>query len=201
MATNKKFGGFQPQAYGRGGTITYVRRQVTSNNTNAIYLRDVVDFDTNGNVLGFATTGTRTTAIASVFMGCSYQDANGVRQGGKHLPAATTYTGTGIFPDDAIYASVVENVPGVKFRCSIDTVLTRAALDANCSINLAAGVNGFSQQDVNAASVNSTATLPIRLTDFYVGADVDLTSATNQHAVVLINAGVLEPALTTTGLA
>ena len=201
MPTNKKFGGFQPQTYGGpGGTVTYVRRQVTSNNALAINNRDVVDFDTNGNVLGFATSGTRTTAVASVAMGFSYVDANGVRVGSKNLPAATTYSGSGIFPDDAIYASVVENVAGVKFRCSIDTVLTRAALGANVSINLAAGVNGYSQQDVNAASVATTATLPLRLNDFVVAGDVDIASATHQHAIVVINAAVLEPALTTTGI-
>lgn len=198
---NRKFGGFLPHRYGSGGTLSYERRQVTSNNSNAIYLQDAVDFDTNGNVLGLATSSTRATSVFSVAMGVSYQDANGVRQGAKSLPASTTYSGTGLFPDDAIYCTVVENIVNVKFRTSIDTVLTRAALDGNFSINLAAGVNGYSQQDVNAASVNNTATLPIRLYQFVQAGDVDVASATNQHAIVTINVGIIEPAITTTGLA
>lgn len=199
---NRKHPGFYPMAWGDGGQVVYRRRQVTSNNSNAINLWDAVDQDTNGNILGFATSGQRTTSIASVMCGASFQDANGLRNGSKNLPASTTYSGTGIWPPDAIYVSVVDNVTNVQFRASLDTLLTRAALDGNVAINLAAGTSGISQQDLQASSINNTATLPIRLVDFVDSGENDLTSATNQWVMVAVNAGVQEPALSaSTGLA
>lgn len=199
---NRKHPGFYPMQWGDGGQVVYRRRQVTSNNSNAINLWDAVDQDTNGNILGFATSGQRTTSISSVMTGASFQDANGVRNGAKSLPASTTYSGTGIWPPDAIFVTVVDNVTNVALRCSLDTLLTRAALDANFAINLAAGASGFSQQDVQASSANNTATLPLRLVDFVNSAENDLTSATNQWVICAVNAGVQEPALSaSTGLA
>lgn len=193
-------GGFQPQRYGSGGTVVYRRRQITSNNSNPISCFDAVTQDTNGNLLGLGVSSTHSTAVSTVVCGVSYQDAQGNRAGYKNLPASTTYSGTGIWPTDAIFATAVDNVVGVAFYTSIDSATDRADIDANYSINLRAAVNGYSDQDLAEAGKNNTATLPFRFLDFVDKPGIDITAA-DVHVLALINAGTMEPALTTTGLA
>lgn len=196
---NTQHPGFFPMAFGTGGQVSYVRRRVLSNPSNPIGLQDLVNADTNGNILGIAA-GAQATAVDTCAMGVSYQDSSGHRIGAKNLPASTTYTGTGIFPDDGIYLMCVENAPLVKFRASVDDAITIADLRANCSIIGATPVNGLSAQEIDSSTKNSTATLPIRIIDFVDTPDSDPTLA-DAHVICTINAGVSEPALTTTGLA
>lgn len=196
---NKQHPGFFPMQYGHGGTIEYIRRRVLTNPSNPIGLQDLVNADTNGNILGIAA-GAQATAVDTCAMGVSYQDATGARIGAKNLPASTTYTGTGIFPDDAIYVMCVANAPLVKFRASVDDAIVLADLRANCSIIGATPVNGVSAQEIDSSTKNNTATLPVRIIDFIDSPEND-PAAADAHVVCTINAGFTEPALTTTGLA
>lgn len=191
---NTALSGFYPRMFGIGGSVTYRRRQITSNNSNPIGLWDAVDLDTNGNILGLGTSSVRATKVATVFAGVSYQDANGNRIGAKNLPSSTTYSGTGLWSPDAIFCTVVDNVVNVSFLASGDEALVRADIDAAYDINLGTPVNGLSVQEVDSSSKAATATKPIRLLDFIDSPGSDPTAA---HAAleVAINAGVLEPAL------
>jgi hypothetical protein len=199
MATNAQFPGFLPTGYGTGGSISYVRRRVLTNNTTAIGLQDLVTADTNGDILG-VPVGALATAVDTCMMGVSYVDANSQRIGAKNLPAATTYTSSGVNPANATFVSCVENAPLVKFRASIDAATVLADLRANYSILGAAPVNGVSRQEISGSSKNNTATLPVRLLEILdIPGESDPDTA-DCHVLCTINAGFTEPALTTTGL-
>jgi hypothetical protein len=196
---NVQHPGFYPTRNLGGGTVTYRRARVLSNNTNAIALQDAVTVDTNGNVLGQAQTGTLSTAVHAVAMGTFYVNADGVRTGAKQLPAATTYTGSTVDPENASYVFLTEGAHNVVFRCSVDAAITIADLGTNMGIALAPPVNGISSQELVGSTKATTATLPMRVTDFCFTAGVD-PDAADARVFAMINAGVIEPALTTTGL-
>lgn len=196
---NTQHPGFFPMAYGTGGQVSYVRRRVLTNNSNPIGLQDLVNADTNGNILGISA-GAQATAVDTCAMGVSYVDTTGARIGSKNLPAATLYTSSGVMPENATYLMCVENAPLVKFRASVDDAIVLADLRANCSIIGATPVNGISAQEIDSSTKNSTATLPVRLLEFVDSPDSD-PDAADAHVICTINAGFTEPALTTTGLA
>jgi len=196
---NVRHPGFYPaQVAVGGGSVTYVRRRPISNNTNAINCQDVVTADSSGDILGQATSGQLATKIDSVAMGVSYVDANGNRIGAKSLPASTTFAGTTFFPVNAPWVNCVENVVNVKFRCSLDAAAALTNLRNNFDINLRAGVNGYSQQDLRFASANTTATLPFRVVEMIEAGDSD-PDAADAHCFALANSGFTEPALNNTG--
>jgi len=196
---NVQHPGFLPCAYGTGGTVSYVRRRVLSNNTNPIGLQDAVKGDANGNVLGLGTSSTQSTAIDTVAMGVSYVNSSSERIGAKNLPASTTYTGSTVDPVNATYAFVVENAPLAKFRASADGAIAITDLRLNMEIILGTPVNGLSVQELDASTAATTATLPVRVLEFIFAADNDVDSA-DAHVYCTVNAGQTEPALTTTGL-
>jgi len=196
---NAQHPGFLPMSFGTGGTVSYVRRRVLTNNTTEIALQDAVNADTNGNILGISA-GAQATAVDSVAMGASYVNTSGERVGAKSLPAATLYTSSGIAPENASYVFCVENAPLVKYRASVDDAIVLADLRANCSVMAAAAVSGISRHEIDSSTKNNTATLPIRLLDFVYGPENDVDAA-DAHVICTINVGVTEPALTTTGLA
>ena len=197
---NTQHPGFYPSRATNGGAITYTRKRVITNNSAPIGLQDAVKIDTNGNVLGLGTSSTQSAAIQSVAMGVSYVDSTLGRISAKNLPASTLYTSSGIDPDNATYVFLVENPVNVIFRASVDEAIVLADLYSNMEIVLGTPSNGQSIQELDASTKANTATLPIRVVDFVFQSDNDVDSA-DAHVFCMVNAGQIEPALTTTGLA
>lgn len=193
---NLAIAGFQPARRSGGGTITYRRARVLTNNTLPINLFDAVVIDTNGNVLQASTT---TTAVASVQAGgASYVDATGVRTGAKGLPAATLYTSSGVAPENASYVFLVDNVLEVDFLASITTALVLTDMNNTTSFVAGTGTNLISAQTLDSAGVNTTATLPFRIQEFVIASDND-PDAASAHVFCKVNAGQWEPALEISG--
>lgn len=189
---NLALAGFQPARRSGGGTISYRRARVLTNNTLAINLFDAVVIDSNGDTLQASTT---TTAVSSVSNGASYIDANSIRVGAKGLPAATLYTSTGNTPDNASYVFVVDNSLEVDYVCSV-AALAIAMTDMNLNYAFVAGTgtNGISAQTLTATGRATTATLPFRVQDFVYAGDND-PDVIDCHVFAKINAGMWEPAL------
>jgi hypothetical protein len=73
-------------------------------------------------------------------------------------------------------------------------------MNKNVPFVLGAPSNGLSTHTLTLTGVNTTATLPFRLHDFYEAADNDQDIA-NPRVICQINAGMWEPALSaSTGL-
>lgn len=198
MATNVQLPGFYPSESNiGGGSIQYVRRRALTNGTNPIACQDAVKADGSADLLGLGVSSTFATAVDGVAMGCSYIDANGARVSRPNLPGSTAYTSTGVDPVNATYVFVVEGNDNVKYLCSIDTAMALTNLRNNFDINLAAGVNGYSQQELRAASASgSTATTPFRLVEFVFAGDNIIDSGSHVHVKAMINIGQSEPDLT-----
>lgn len=188
---NITYPGFQPYRKSSGGRIGYRRARVLTNNTNAIGLNDAVVIDTNGNTLHATSVN---TAVSSVAAGASFIDANGVRTGGKSLPAATLYTSTGNTPDNMSFVFVVDNSLEVDYVATIIGTLVRADLNNNVPFIDGTPSNGISTQTLNLTGEATTNTLPFRIQDFYEAADNDVDGA-NPRVLCKINAGMWEPAL------
>lgn len=196
MANNQK-GGFFPVGVRGGGSVEHARKRVLTNNTNAIFKGDaVVPVNDGGWVVATATN----TAIGSVSMGCSYVDSTGVRVPRHYLPAATTYSGSTVDPEAASYLYVVADAVNVEFEASADEALTLTNLLNNFELVLTVGstVTGYSKHEIDTSTAATTSTLPIRVTDFIFDGQNDVDSA-DVRVRCRINAGFVEPALTTTG--
>ena len=191
---NVQHPGFAPLKHVSGGNITYRRKRVLSSNTNAISLHDAVVTDSAGDCI-LATTAT--SAIASVACGVSYV-SSGSRIGAKSLPATTTYSGTTNDPLNASYVFIMEDAVSVLLRGSIDEAIVQTGLGINYKMVLGSATNGISGHELDATTPADTATFPFRVNDFIFepGNDVDAADA---HVECQINAGFIQPALTTTG--
>src|SRR5688572_23130264 len=133
---NLQVTGFIPARVIGGGTITYTRKRVLTNNTTAIFKYDAVKTVATGDVLVASATN---TAVASVAVGAVYTDAVGVRREAEYLPAATLYTSSGNAPENASYSIIVDNPVGVEFRASIDEAIVTAGLGVNYVMVLGTG--------------------------------------------------------------
>lgn len=202
MATNVQLPGFYPSESNLGGgSVQYVRRRALTNGTQPIACQDAVKADSSADLLGLGTTSTFATAVDGVSMGASYIDAGGARISRPNLPGSTAYTSTGVDPVNATYLFVTEGNDNIKYICSIDTAMALTNLRNNFDINLAPGVNGYSQQELRAASAATTSTLPFRLVEFVFAGDNIIDSGAHVHVKAMINIGQSEPDMTAnTGL-
>lgn len=124
--------------------------------TTSIFFGDVVKLDGTGYIQ--KDTGTSTLTPYGIFVGCRYiEPATGFALDSQYWPASTT---TGF----TVYAKVVTNPFGV-FQIQADGALTLGAMGANAAIVQTAGTasNGKSRNALNASSVNTTSTLPLRI--------------------------------------
>lgn len=191
---NVQVPGFVPYTKGNQ-TVECVRKQVASNNTDRICKGDAVD-----SVGGSGAVYAHTTEAGEVYSvqwgGASYMSGS-ERLERPALPAATTYSGTGVNPVDASYIYCVDDMVNTKFRASVDEALALTDLGLNYQMVLTVGTGSFSKHELDATSRNTTATLPWRALDFapldYVNFN-DITAA-DAHVIVLANAGLREPAL------
>lgn len=198
MATNVALPGFYPSESNLGGgSISYVRRRALTNGSNPIACQDAVKADSNADILGLGTSSTFATAVDGVAMGVSYIAADGTRVARANLPGSTAYTSTGVDPINATYVFVTEAADNIKYLCSVDTAMALTNIRNNFDINLAAGVNGYSQQELRAASASgATTTTPFRLVDFVFAGDNIIDSGTHVHVKAMINIGQTEPDMT-----
>src|SRR6267142_1023933 len=107
MANARKLG-FLPTRMTSGGTITFRKGRVLTNNTVAINFGDSIKRAATGDFVA-CTAGTDELILASsVAQGVVYPQANGTRIEAKGLPAASLYTSTGVWPDNGSYVYMVD---------------------------------------------------------------------------------------------
>lgn len=187
--------GLQPARRMDEGPITTDAGRVLNNNTTAIFLYDAIVRASGGDYV-VATTGT--TAIASVAMGAKYLNTQNQMVEGKYLPAATLYSGTIVDPAQASYVYKVQEPLLTQFVASVDAAIALTDLNLNYAITLTAGstTTGLSGHVLTATGRAVTATIPIRVREFVLGAPENDPDAALAHVFCTINAGMDEPALT-----
>ncbi len=193
MANARKLG-FTPTRMTSGGTITFRKGRVLTNNTVAINFGDAMKRAATGDYVA-CTTGDELTFVASVAQGAVYTRADGTRIEAKGLPAATLYTSTGVWPDNASYVYMVDQATLCEFEANMTTAAT-VLTDFNLNFPqiLTASTTLFSKHELNHTTGVVTATVPWRLREYVQRADNDL-SLTDCKVLVMINAGQDEPAV------
>jgi hypothetical protein len=137
-----------------------------------IFYGQPVSINTSGVVI--ADTGTSNvaaTGVVGVFVGCTYTDPNlKYKLFRQNWPTGTVAT-------DA-YAYVVDD-PDVVMQIQADDAVAQTALGANIGFSTFAGdtATGNSETSADAASINTTATLPLRIVGFVDGPDSQVGDA------------------------
>lgn len=187
--------GFIPTRQTGGQTITLRKARVLTNNTLAIGYGDGVKFAATGDIVACAAGTDESILLASVAQGVVYTQANGTRIESKALPAATLYTSTAVWPDNASYCYIVDNATTCEFEANI-TNGPIALTDLNQNVSMVLTTYNtttlFSKHELNFTGHNTTSTLPWRIREFVIRADNDL-SLTDQKVIAMINAGQAEP--------
>lgn len=166
-------------AYNTQGFNTY--RIASAYNTSIRY-GDVVKLVTDGTVE--KDTGTTALTPLGVFLGCEYTIPGTLnyRVWSQMWPANTV--------DTTAFAYVLDDLGGV-FRMQANGAVTQAALGANAAIVQGTGSDAFgiSRNSLNAASIATTNTLPLRIVGFYEGPSSAVGDAFTD-LLVKFNAGV-----------
>lgn len=204
MATTPSFTGFHPWGNAGSASTQLSRRRVASNNGTAIFKGDAVKYTAAG-VIGLAAA---TGGFSSVAQGADYFDStiNG-RRSNPYLPASTTYSGT-VFDDygntDESYIFMVLDPVNTRFQgqYSAGTVAT-TDITKNADIVLGAGstVNGISGHTIDQTTLNTTATLAVRIQDLKRNVLNDPTQTALAKVIFQINVGLVPPFTGTSGAA
>jgi hypothetical protein len=111
------------------------------------------------------TTTAPTTGVTGVFVGCTYTDPN------LKIPVYKQYWPTGTVASDA-YAYVVDD-PDIVMQVQADEAVAQTALGANIALVAASGSTGTGNSTTAAdgSTVNTTASLPLRIVGFVNGPD------------------------------
>lgn len=127
-------------------------------------------------------TGTTTATPVGVFMGCFYTDPT------TKQPTYSQYWPASTVASDAV-AYVLDD-PNVLMKMQASGSIAQTALGANVEIVQTAGSTavGRSKNAVNAASVGTANTLPLRIVDFVDGPDSQVGDAFTD-VIVKFNAG------------
>lgn len=143
-------------------------RLIKINNAYAanIFYGQPVSVNASGVVI--ADTGTSNvaaTGVVGVFVGCTYTDPN------LKYKIFKQYWPTGTVATDA-YAYVVDD-PDVVMQIQADDAVAQTALGANIGFSTFSGdtATGNSNTSADAASLATTATLPLRIVGFVDGPD------------------------------
>lgn len=167
-------------------------RLVKINNAYAanIFYGQPVSINASGVVI--AETGTSNvaaTGVVGVFVGCTYTDPS------LKYKIFRQYWPTGTVATDA-FAYVVDD-PDVVMQVQADEAVAQTALGANIALVTAAGdtATGNATTAADGSSVNTTATLPLRIVGFVDGPEsivgdayTDLLVKWNMPAAVSSNA-------------
>jgi len=186
--------GIIPTRVSGGGSITYRKGRVLTNNTLAVFLNDVVEVTAAGDWVA-SPAGNEQTMKGSVSGGATFIDAQNKRVEAKFLPAATLYTATDFEPELGSYIYVVDNVTMVEFEANVaNSAIALTDLNLNYPVVLTAGstVTGLSKHELNATGRNTTSTFPFRVREPVRRADNDL-SLVDCKVICMINAGQTEP--------
>lgn len=166
MATTASPYGLRPVNLIGGQPYAGSTRLIKINNAYAanIFYGQPVSINSSGVVV--ADTGTTTvaaTGVVGVFVGCTYTDPN------LKYKIFKQYWPTGTVATDA-YAYVVDD-PDVVMQIQADDAVTQADLGANIGFSTFSGdtATGNSETSADAASINTTATLPLRIVGFVDG--------------------------------
>jgi hypothetical protein len=149
MVPVENYGGM----YNTQGFETYT---IADAYATSIYFGDVVKLASDGTIQ--KDTGTTTLTPTGIFLGCRYiQPATGFVLDSQYWPASTT---TGF----TVYAKVSTNPFGV-FAIQANGAVALADIGANAAIVQTAGTStiGKSRNALNASSINTTSTLPLRI--------------------------------------
>lgn len=194
MANVRKLG-ILPTRMTSGGTITFRKGRVLTNNTVAINFGDAIKRAATGDYVASASGVDEQLLMASVAQGVVYTRSDGTRIEAKGLPAATTYTSSGVWPDNASYVYMVDQATLCEFEINVaNSAIALTDLNLNYPLVLTASTTLFSKHEANATGRNTTATFPLRLREFVQRADNDL-SLVDVKGLFQINAGQDEPAM------
>ena len=161
-----------------GGTTGTTKYRITSG-AGAMFTGDIVKQANDGSVV----QGTAGDAARGVFMGCFYTDPS------TSKPRFNNTFPNGTAASDAI--AFVADDPDQLFIAQQDSASANAvAADLNLNANLVVGsgntTTGISGMEIDSDSKNTTATLNVKLIDFYDTPSNDAT-ANNSILVVKIN--------------
>lgn len=134
--------------------------EIEDGEATSIFYGDVVEVLTTGYIE--KDVGTTTLTPQGVFVGCSYINSIGYFVNSQYWPGGTT---TGVTTDPGRPLGLVVNDPNAVFMIQADDTLTMAAIGANAAIVQTAGTTaiGKSRNALDASSVNTTSTLPLRI--------------------------------------
>ena len=161
-----------------GGTTGTTKYRITSG-AGAMFTGDIVKQANDGSVV----QGTAGDAARGVFMGCFYTDPS------TSKPRFNNTFPNGTAASDAI--AFVADDPDQLFIAQQDSASANAvAADLNLNANLVVGsgntTTGISGMEIDSDSKNTTATLNVKLIDFYDTPSNDAI-ANNSILVVKIN--------------
>lgn len=144
LSSGKRSSGYNSQGY---ETIP-----IASGYNTELNFGDVVKLDTNGQIV--KDTGTTALTPMGVFVGCEYTDGNGRKQWAQKWTA-------GLVTADA--RAHVETDPLSVWQIQADGPVSQAAVGANAAIVQTAGALGRSKNALQASSIATTSTLPLRI--------------------------------------
>ena len=159
-----------------GGTTGTTKYSIADNQGTAIFTGDPVKYKNDGTV-EVATAG---DASCGIFMGCFYTDPSTSKPTFRnHFPASLS-------PGDAI--AFVADDPDQLYIAQQDSDgsnLVAADLNLNADLVFGAGstTTGMSGVEIDSSSKNTTATLQVRLIDFY---DVPSNDATADNSILVV---------------
>ena len=158
-----------------GGTTGTTKYRITSG-AGAMFTGDIVKQANDGSVV----QGTAGDAARGVFMGCFYTDPS------TSKPRFNNTFPNGTAASDAI--AFVADDPDQLFIAQQDSVSANAVVaDLNLNANLVVGsgntTTGISGMEIDSDSKNTTATLNVKLIDFY---DVPSNDATANNSILVV---------------
>ena len=158
-----------------GGTTGTTKYRITSG-AGAMFTGDIVKQANDGSVV----QGTAGDAARGVFMGCFYTDPS------TSKPRFNNTFPNGTAASDAI--AFVADDPDQLFIAQQDSDSANAVVaDLNLNANLVVGsgntTTGISGMEIDSDSKNTTATLNVKLIDFY---DVPSNDATANNSILVV---------------
>lgn len=165
MATTAAPYGARPvDTLGATGFVNKIRQiKIASGYGTAIFYGDFVKLVNTGTVE--KDTGTTTLTPVGIFVGCFYTDPN------SNQPTYSQYWPASTVASDAV-AYVIDD-PSVVFQMQADDTLAQTALGNNAAVVQTAGSAsiGNSKNALDADSIDTTNTLPVRILGFVDGPD------------------------------
>lgn len=192
MASTLGAYGLRPVGLIGGRPFTGALRQIpiaSGYNTNLFY-GDPVDLTVAGTVE--TETADAAMNVIGVFMGCSYTDATLGHVQRQYWPANQVAS-------DAV--AYVCDDPFALFKVQADATLGQNSVGMNCALAAGSGgstTTGNSSVVLDADTIATTNTLPVRIVDFVDDGEID---STYPHMLVMWNTTAAHRYLTITGLA